>query len=175
MSRPARWKLAIDVALTVIALYRVVVAYTVDVAMAFKYPLALDGCAAACASRLCALNCRMRAALHVDLRDYISSGIDPASSALGLPIRFMTGFYFVCFAPFMVLLVYALWTRRDAIRAPAIAMGAIVALMMGALLARNAWGDPPSTNFGLFVAYNAIDVAAPILILARTVPRPLFG
>ncbi len=174
MARP-RWKLGADVALTAIAIYRVVIAYTVDVAMTFRYPLALDGCVAACASRACAINCRMRAALRLDLGAYVASGVDPASAALGLPIRAMTAFYLACFAPFMALLVYCLWTRREWIRAPAIAMGAITALMMAALVARNAWGDPPSSNLALFVAYNALDVAAPILILARTIPRPLFA
>jgi EXPERA (EXPanded EBP superfamily) len=170
-----RWKRVLDVALALVALYRVVIAYTVDVAMTFKYPLALDGCAAACAGRFCALNCRLRAALHLDLREYLASGIDPVSSALRMPIRIMTGFYFVCFAPFLVVLVYSLWKRREAIRVPAIAMGAITAGFMTALIIQTAFGDPPSTNLGLFLAYNAIDVAAPVLILARTVPRPLFA
>ena len=91
-----------------------------------------------------------------------------------MPLRIMTGFYFVCFAPFMVLLVYCLFTRRDFIRTPAIAMGVLIAYLMGSLVIQAAWGDPPSTNVGLFLLYNGIDVLAPILILMRTVPRPLF-
>ncbi len=162
---------ALDVALTVLAVYRVVVAYSVDVAMAFRYPLSLKGCAVECASRLCEFNCRLRAAMHLDMSDYVNSGVDPVSAALDWPIRLMTGFYFVGVAPFMVLLVYCLWRQRDFIRKPAIAMGLIIAAMMTALILKNALGHPPSTNLGLFLVYNALDVALPILILLRVVPK----
>ena len=160
----------------VVALFRVVIGYTVDVAMTLRYPLALGECRSACAGAgaLCRLNCHLRGALHLDLAAYVASGVDPASAALQLPIRIMTGFYFTCVAPFMVLLIYALWTRREAIRTPAIAMAAIMAAMMTALFARNAWGTPPSTSLPRFLLYNAVDVAAPLLILARVLPRPLF-
>src|SRR5262245_3953518 len=127
MIRQPSWKTAIDVLLIPIALFRVVVGYTVDVAMAFKYPMALDGCAAACASRWCTLNCHLRTLLHIDLTDYFATGVDPVSSELGAHIRIMTGFYFLCVAPFMAALVYALWARKDAIRAPAIVMGGMMA------------------------------------------------
>src|SRR5438445_9894929 len=116
MRRQSRWKTVLDVALIFVALFRVVVGYSVDVAMTLGYPMALRDCGAACASALCAFNCRLRGALHLDMAEYVASGVDPASAALGLPIRIMTGFYFLCVAPFMVLLVYSLWTRRAAIR-----------------------------------------------------------
>jgi hypothetical protein len=169
------WKTILDGALIVVTLFRVVVAYSVDVAMTFRYPLALDGCVAGCASGLCAINCRMRAALHLDMGAYVASGVDPVSAALQMPIRVMTGFYFVCFAPFLVLMVYALKTRREWIRTPAIAMGCVIAYLMGSLIIQVAFGDPPSTSVGRFLLYNAIDVAAPILILARVLPKPLYG
>jgi hypothetical protein len=170
-----RWRRVVDVALVIVTVFRVVVAYSVDVAMTFKYPLALDGCVAACTSGACRFNCHLRQALHLDMKPYIESGVDPMSAALGMPLRIMTGFYFVCFAPFLVLLVYCLFTRREAIRTPAIAMGVLIAYLMGSLIIQAAWGEPPSTNVGLFLVYNGIDVLAPILILVRTVPRPLFA
>ena len=169
-----RWRRILDIAIVIVTIYRVVVAYSVDVAMTFKYPLGLDGCAAACTSAMCRANCQVRAALHLDLLPYVASGVDPMSAALQMPIRIMTGFYFVCFAPFLVVLVYSLFTRREAIRTPAIAMGVLISYLMGSLIIQAAWGDPPSTNLGLFLAYNAVDVLAPILILLRTIPRPLF-
>jgi hypothetical protein len=170
-----RWKTALDVLLIPIALFRVVIAYSVDVAMTFHYPMALRGCAAACAGAWCEWNCRLRGALRIDLSEYVASGVDPASTALDWPIRLMTGFYFLCVAPFMALLVYSLWAKKPAIRTPAIVMATLMAAMMGALLVRTAWGTPPSTNVGLFLLYNALDVAAPLLILLRVVPRPLFS
>ena len=175
MTHQPSWKTAIDVVLIPIALFRVVVGYSVDVAMAFKYPMALDGCADACASLWCALNCQLRTLLHIDLTDYFATGVDPVSSELGTHIRVMTGFYFLCVAPFMAALVYALWTRNDAIRAPAIVVGGAMAALMIVLVARNLLGTPPSSNIWLFLAYNLLDVLAPILILARVLPRPLFA
>jgi hypothetical protein len=74
----------------------------------------------------------------------------------------------------MVVLVYALWTRSQWIRTPAIVVAGIMATFMALLIARNALGTPPSTNLGLFLLYNGVDVVAPILILMRVVPRPLF-
>ncbi len=164
----------LDLVLIPVALFRVVVGVSIDSAMTFRWPMALGGCESACASAWCAWNCRLRGALGVDLSQYVASGVDPAAAALAWPIRLMTGFYFFCVAPFMVLLIYSLWARRPAIRAPAIVMGGLMAAMMGALIARTAWGDPPSTNVGLFLLYNAVDVAAPLLILMRVVPKPLF-
>lgn len=168
------WKVLIDVLLLPVALFRVVVACSVDVAMAFNYPMAPAGCAAACASGWCVLNCKLRGLLHLDMTLYLDSGVDPVSSALGLHIRLMTGFYAFCVAPFMVVLVYALWNRKEAIRVPAIAVGAVMAALMGALFVRVAFGTPPSTNLGLFLLYNIVDVVAPVLVLIRVIPRPLF-
>jgi hypothetical protein len=175
MKRQPLWKTAIDILFVPIALFRVAVGYSVDVAMSFKYPMALKGCAAACPSRWCVLNCHLRSLLHLDMTEYLASGVDPVSSALGLHIRLMTGFYFVCVAPFMATLVYAIWTRREAIRLPAIAIGASMAALMGALVARTIFGTPPSKNVGLFLLYNIVDVVAPFLILVRVIPRPLFS
>jgi len=168
----APWRRILDVLLLVVTLFRVVVAYTVDVAMTFRYPLGVD--ASACTSALCRLNVHVRAALHLDLRAYVDSGVDPVSAALAMPIRIMTGFYLTCFAPFLVVMMYALWTRKEWIRTPAIAMGVLIAYLMGSLILQCAWGDPPSTSMARFLAYNAIDVAAPVLILLRVLPRPLF-
>jgi len=175
MNRQPRWKTAIDILLVPIALFRVVVACSVDVAMAFKFPMALNGCAAACAGRWCVLNCKLRSLMHLNLTDYLDTGVDPVSSALGWHIRLMTGFYAFCVAPFMVVLVYALWNKKEAIRVPAIVMGASMAALMGALIVRNAFGTPPSTNLGDFLLYNILDVVAPVLVLVRVIPRPLFA
>jgi len=175
MNRQPPWKTVIDILLAPIALFRVVVGCSVDVAVAFKYPMALSGCTDACASRWCVLNCQLRNLLHLDMTDYLATGIDPVSSALGLHIRLMTGFYAVCVAPFMVVLVYALWNRRETIRIPAIVMGASMAGLMGALIVRTVFGAPPSTNVGYFLLYNIVDVVAPVLILIRVIPRPLFS
>ncbi len=169
-----RWRTVIDVLLVPIALFRVVVGCTIDVAMAFKYPMGLAGCEAACVGKWCEFNCRLRALLHVDMLDYFATGVDPVSASLGMQIRLMTGFYFACVGPFMIVLVLALWTKREAIRVPAIVVGATMAALMVALIARNAFGHPPSRNLGWFILYNIVDVAAPILILTRVVPRPLF-
>jgi len=116
MSLHRSWKTVIDILLVPIALFRIVVGCSVDVAMAFKYPMALNGCADACVNRWCVFNCHLRNVLHLDLSLYMDSGVDPVSATLGPHIRFMTGFYFVCVAPFMVLLCYALWTRRVAMK-----------------------------------------------------------
>jgi hypothetical protein len=175
MNRQPPWKTAIDILLLPIALFRVVVGYSVDVAVAFNYPLALTGCADACASSWCVLNCELRNLLHLDMASYVASGIDPVSSALGLHIRLMTGFYAVCIAPFMVILVYALWKRKEAIRVPAIVIGASMAVLMGLLIVGAVFGTPPSTNVGSFLLYNIVDVVAPLLILIRVIPRPLFS
>ena len=175
MNRQPPWKTVIDVVLVPIAVFRVVVACSVDVAMAFKFPMALRGCADACAGRWCVLNCEVRKLMHLDMTDYLDTGVDPVSSALGLHIRLMTGFYAFCAAPFMVVLVYALWTKKEAIRVPAIVMGASMAALMGVLIIRTVFGTPPSTNVGYFLLYNIVDVVAPILILIRVIPRPLFG
>ena len=168
------WKTIIDLRLVPIAVFRIVVGYSVDVAMAFKYPMALEECVAACPSRWCVLNCQVRRILHLDLSSYMASGVDPVSSALGPHIRFMTGFYFVCVAPFMATLIYAIWTRNEAIRWPAIVIGGSMAVLMMALIVRASFGTPPSTHMGLFLLYNIVDVVAPILILIRVLPRPLF-
>ena len=175
MKRQPLWKTAIDMLLIPIALFRVAVGYSVDVAMALKYPVGLTGCADACSSQWCVLNCDLRNMLHLDLTSYFASGVDPVSSALGLHIRLMTGFYFVCVAPFMVTLVYAIWTKNEAIRIPAIAIGASMAALMGALIVRTIFGTPPSTSVGLFLLYNIVDVVTPFLILVRVIPRPLFS
>ena len=168
------WKTAIDILLVPIALFRVVIGSSVDIAVAFNYPMALNGCAAACTSRWCVLNCELRTLLHLDLASYLASGIDPVSSALGLHIRLMTGFYALCIAPFMVLLVYALWKRKEAIRVPAIVIGASMTVLMGLLIVQAVFGTPPSTNIGYFLLYNIVDVIAPFLILLRVIPQPLF-
>ena len=175
MKRQPSWKTAIDILLVPIALFRVAVGYSVDVAMALKYPIGLTGCADACSSRWCVLNCDLRNLLHLDLTSYLASGVDPVSSALGLHIRLMTGFYFVCVAPFMATLVYAIWTKNEAIRIPAIAIGASMAALMGVLIVRTIFGTPASTSVGLFLLYNIVDVVAPLLILVRVIPRPLFS
>jgi hypothetical protein len=75
----------------------------------------------------------------------------------------------------MVALVYAIWTKREAIRIPAVVIGASMAALMGALIERTIFGTPPSTNLGLFFLCNIVDVVAPILILVRVIPQPLFG
>ena len=169
------WKTAIDILLVPIALFRVLVGYSVDTAVAFNFPMALNGCAAACTSRWCALNCELRNLLHLDMASYLASGVDPVSSALGLHIRLMTGFYALCIAPFMVLLVYALWKRKETIRVPAIVIGASMMVLMGSLIVQAVFGTPPSTNIGNFLLYNIVDVVAPFLILIRVIPRPLFS
>ena len=168
------WKTAIDILLVPIALFRVVVGSSVDIAVAFNYPMALNDCAAACTSRWCALNCELRTLLHLDMASYLASGVDPVSSALGLHIRLMTGFYALCIAPFMVILVYALWKRKEAIRVPAIVIGASMTVLMGLLIVQAVFGTPPSTNIGYFLLYNIVDVIAPFLILLRVIPQPLF-
>ena len=168
------WKTAIDILLVPIALFRVVVGSSVDIAVAFNYPMALNGCAAACTSRWCVLNCELRTLLHLDMASYLASGVDPVSSALGLHIRLMTGFYALCIAPFMVILVYALWKRKEAIRVPAIVIGASMTVLMGLLIVQAVFGTPPSTNIGYFLLYNIVDVIAPFLILLRVIPQPLF-
>ncbi|HEY2773256.1 MAG TPA: hypothetical protein VGK20_04290 [Candidatus Binatia bacterium] len=175
MSRQPTWKTAIDILLVPIAVFRVVVGYTVDLAVALGYPPTLRGCAAACSSGLCAFNCELRQLLRLDLADYLASGIDPVSSELGLHIRFMMGFYAVCVAPFMVMLVYALWRKKEAIRGPAIMVGSSMALLMGLFIVRAVFGHPPSTNPGLLLLDNIVDVVAPFLILIRVIPRPLFA
>ena len=175
MNRQPLWKTAIDILLVPIALFRVVIGCSVDIAVAVNYPMALNGCADACTSRLCVLNCELRKLLHLDMASYLASGIDPVSSALGLHIRLMTGFYAVCIAPFMVILVYALWNKKEAIRVPAIVMGASMTVLMGVLIVRTVFGTPPSTNVGYFLLYNIVDVVAPFLILIRVIPRPLFS
>ena len=81
--RQAWWKTALDVALIVVALFRVVIGYSVDVAMTLRYPLALADCRAACASAMCAFNCRLRGALHLDMAPYVQSGVVGATM-LGL-------------------------------------------------------------------------------------------
>src|SRR5580765_2107321 len=107
------WKTVIDILFVPIALFRVAAGYSVDVAMAFKFPMALRGCAEACTSKWCVFNCQLRSLLHLDMTDYFATGVDPVSTALGLHIRLMTGFYFVFVAPFMVMLVYAIWTQKE--------------------------------------------------------------
>jgi hypothetical protein len=174
MHQPA-WKSFLDIVLVPIALFRIVVGYSVDVAMAFKYPMALDGCATACSSRWCAFNCELRSILHLDLSTYMASGVDPVSAALGPHIRFMTGFYFLCVAPFMMMLLYAIWTKNEAIRLPAIVVGGSMAALMIALITRTIFGTPPSTSVGLFFLYNIVDVIAPMLILIRFIPQPAFA
>ena len=158
-----------------IALFRIVVGYSVDVAMALRYPMALDGCADACAGKWCAVNCSLRALLHIDLTNYLATGVDPVSSELGTQIRLMTGFYFVVVAPFMAILVYSLWNRRESIRTPALIVGGMMAALMVALFARNAHAVPPSSDLRLFLLYNIVDVVAPVLILLRVLPQPLFA
>ena len=175
MNRQSAWKSAIDILLIPIALFRVVIGCSVDIAFAFKYPMTLNGCADACTSRSCVLNCQLRTLLHLDMTDYLASGIDPVSSALGPHIRLMTGFYAICVAPFMVMLVYALWKKKEAIRVPAIVMGASMMALMGVLIVRTVFGTPPSTNVGYFLLYNIVDVVAPFLILIRVIPQPLFS
>src|SRR6476661_2523288 len=167
MNRQPPWKTAIDILLVPIALFRVVIGCSVDIAVAFNYPMALNGCADACTSRWCALNCELRKQLHLDMASYLASGVDPVSSALGLHIRLMTGFYALCIAPFMVILVYALWKRKEAIRVPAIVIGASMAVLMGLLIVEAVFGTPPSTNIGYFLLYNIVDVIAPFVILLR--------
>jgi hypothetical protein len=169
------WKTAIDILLVPIALFRVVIGYSVDIAVAFNYPMPLNGCVDACTSRWCVFNCELRKLLHLDMASYLASGVDPVSSALGLHIRLMTGFYAVCIAPFMVVLLLALWKRKEAIRVPAIVIGASMAVLMGLLIVRAVFGTPPSTNVGYFLLYNIVDVVAPFLILIRVIPRPLFS
>src|SRR5262245_65326985 len=120
MNRQPPWKTAIDILLVPVALFRVVIGGSVDTAVAFNYPMALNRCADACTSRWCVLNCELRQLLHLDMAAYLASGVDPVSSALGLHMRLMTGFYAVCVAPFMVVLLLALWKKKEAIRAPAI-------------------------------------------------------
>ncbi len=175
MSLHRSWKTVIDILLVPIALFRIVVGCSVDVAMAFKYPMALNGCADACVNRWCVFNCHLRTVLHLDLSLYMASGVDPISATLGPHIRFMTGFYFVCVAPFMVMLMYAMWTKNEAIRRPALAIGGSMAVLMVALVVRTIFGTPPSTSVGLFLLYNIVDVVAPVLILIRFVPQPAFG
>lgn len=169
------WKILLDVLLIPVALFRVAVGCSVDVAMAFRFPMKLDGCATACSGALCRCNCQLRGWMHLDLTDYFASGVDPASTALGWPIRLMTGFYFLGVAPFMVVLLLALWTRKEFIRVPAIIMGTVMACMMAALTLSNTFGSPPSTSLPLFLLYNLVDVLAPLLILIRVVPRPLYA
>jgi hypothetical protein len=57
---------------------------------------------------------------------------------------------------------------------PAI-VGSSMAALMILLLARNAFGTPPSSSIGHFLRYNILDVIAPILILVRVIPQPLFA
>jgi hypothetical protein len=165
------WKTAINVLLVFIAIFRMIIGCTVDVAMTMNYPLALKDCAA-CTSAMCAVNCSMRSAIHLDMGSYVESGVDPVTTALGLPLRLMTGFYFAVVGPFMVALVYALWAKKEWIRLPAIGMGAVLFCLMSTFVLANLLGHPPSTNPVMLLASNSIDIMTPFLILARTVPTP---
>jgi hypothetical protein len=173
-SRIAVGKRVLDVLLTLVAVFRVVIGYTVDVAFVLGYPLQLAGCAQSCASAMCRWNCDMRAALHLDLSAYVASGIDPVSSARGPGIRLLAGLYFLV-AHLFVVLAYALWTRKGWIRRPAIAMGIALLGVMTAFLAAGLLGQPPSTSPLALVLSNIVDLTAPLLVLARVVPKPLFG
>ena len=75
MRRQRFWKTVIDGLLVPIALFRVVVGCSVDVAMAFKYPMALKGSAAACTGTWCSFNCHLRALLHLDMTDYFATAL----------------------------------------------------------------------------------------------------
>ncbi len=144
--------------------------------MLFKYPLALKDCPAACASALCEVNLPPpRRCMHLHMRPYLASGVDPAVAALRLPIRLMAGFYWIVVGHFLVVLVYALWTRKAWIRTPALAMGAVLLCMMATFVLDAVLGQPPSTSPGKLVLFNGLDIVTPFLILARVARSPLHG
>ena len=169
------WKTATDVLLVFITLFRLIIGYTVDVGMLFKYPLALKDCPAACASAMCELNCNLRATMHLDMEPYLVSGVDPAAVALGLPVRLLAGFYWIVVAHFLIVLVYALWTRKEWVRVPALAMAAVLFCMMATFMLDGILGQPPSTAPGKLALFNGLDIVTPFLILARVASSPLFG
>lgn len=169
------WKRGIDGFLIFVAIYRLFISYTVDVAIALGYPLDPQQAAMSCPSALCRIESKILAAIHMDLAGYARSGADPVFAAMRFPVRMMAAFCFSFYAPFLLVLVYALWTRREAIRVPAIAVAVLMLYLMIQVLAEGLFGVPRSSDPTMMFLANSIDLVAPILILARVIPRPLFG